>query len=167
MKTNFLEKAIKNNDSVTKQFRLGFFYICNVMLYLKDLPDSEIKYGNIWLTRNKQWSYHHIHRGHPGPSLLKSKLIIEVSLLWLCLWWKIILKYLVNLLELNHNVLMLAFLSLQIFRGLQSFLYTRSSLYMLCLSVDDMEAADDLLHTWMDIHYKARRWRQPSQCCYL
>lgn len=42
----------------------------------------------------------------------------------------------------------------KIFRGLQSFFYTGSPLYLLCLSVDDMEAADDLLQTWMDIHYK-------------
>lgn len=59
-----------------------------------------------------------------------------------------------NLLELNHYVLSSASLSLQIFRGLQSFFYTGSTLYLLCLSVDGMEAADDFLQTWMDIHYK-------------
>ncbi|XP_061186199.1 uncharacterized protein LOC133194210 [Saccostrea echinata] len=42
----------------------------------------------------------------------------------------------------------------RIFRGIQSFFFTRSSLFLLCVSTSDSEAADDFIETWLDIHSK-------------
>nr|XP_022296096.1 uncharacterized protein LOC111105910 isoform X1 [Crassostrea virginica] len=42
----------------------------------------------------------------------------------------------------------------RIYRGLQSFFFTGNSLYLLCLSSDDVITAEECIQTWIDIHYK-------------
>lgn len=100
--------------------------------------------------------YTEVIQGHLYQSQSLFHAEVSLFILIMSLVEQIILTA-VNLLNLNHYVLSSASLSLQIFRGLQSFFYTGSTLYLLCLSVDGMEAADDFLQTWMDIHYKARQ----------